>query len=462
MFFERLLPIAGISIAFIIYGGYLFGNTINDNIHSRAGLITPNSTLALAPLSLGNPSAAAGPETSLSLKIKFTEPSFEIDTRVIEYRSLVRNRDTLMSVLRRAGVSSKDTLGAVQAFSKKFDPRLIRSGQNLWLRYKINIKDMILDDSPPGIFIGFRYESKLDQEVHVSREKSDVFNVTVVDHELTRHATRSEGIIDSSLYMTGKKVGLPPSTLAKFIRIFSWDVDFQREIRKGDKFETMFYSAINNDGKIVRSDEIIFAALTLQGQRKTIYNFYDDSGNSEYFDEKGNSAQKALLRTPIDGARLSSGYGLRRHPILGYTKMHRGVDFAAPRGTPVYAAGNGVIELARRNGTYGKYVRIRHNGNYKTAYAHLSRYRRGIRGGTRVRQGEIIGYVGSTGRSTGNHLHYEIIRNGRKLNPMRVNMPSGRKLRGLALKQFQSRRVAVDAKYASLPINGNTQITFAD
>ncbi len=453
----------GFSAIFILCGGYMLGSSIARDSAFKAASTSSEPTLALAPLSLGNPSAAKGPETSPPLLPEtLVKPAADPPNPVIERKFTVEKGDTLTTVLRRAGVSHPDAYAAVRAFSKKHDPRYIRVGQELKIRYKVTAEDILSDKSDWGIFDGFDYSPAFNKEVRVVRGSRLPFDATVADRPVTRRVLRSEGIIHSSLYLAGKKAGLSPATLAELIRAYSWDVDFQRGIRKGDKFEVMFNIFVNKDGKIVRSDEILFAALTLQGQRKNIYRFEDGQGGFEYFDERGHSAQKALMRTPIDGARLSSGFGRRRHPILGYTKMHRGVDFAAPKGTPIYAAGNGIVEMAQRNGGYGKYVRIRHNGTYKTAYAHMSRYGRGIRKGKRVRQGQVIGYVGTTGRSTGNHLHYEIMRNGRKLNPMSIKMPSGRKLVDRELSRYRALQKELDIKYISLPKGRATQISSAN
>jgi len=258
------------------------------------------------------------------------------------------------------------------------------------------------------------------------------------------------GEIDSSLYLAGRKAGVPDAMLAELIRAFSWDVDFQRDVREGDGFEVMFEQAVDADGRAVHAGPMRFAALTLSGKRHAIYLHTTGDGDTDYFDERGKSARKALMRTPIDGARLSSGFGSRRHPILGYTKMHRGVDFAAPQGTPIYAAGNGTVVAAGPNGAYGNYIQIRHNGEYSTAYAHLRAFARGVGKGKRVAQGQIIGYVGTTGRSTGPHLHYEILVRGARTNPMKVRMPSGRALAGDELKKFEETRDAVRARYAEL------------
>ena len=238
--------------------------------------------------------------------------------------------------------------------------------------------------------------------------------------------------------------------LVELIRAYSWDVDFQRDIRSGDTFQVMYERVYDEHGNHVHSGNIRFAQLTLSGKRHPIYRYRSKDGDDDYFDERGQSARKALMRTPIDGARLSSGFGRRRHPILGYNKMHRGVDFAAPRGTSIYAAGNGTIIKAGRNGAYGIYIRIRHNNRYSTAYGHMKGLARSARRGKRVTQGQIIGYVGTTGRSTGPHLHYEILSNGRRTNPMKIKMPSGRKLKGGALAAFQAARASIDTAFSGL------------
>jgi murein DD-endopeptidase MepM/ murein hydrolase activator NlpD len=212
----------------------------------------------------------------------------------------------------------------------------------------------------------------------------------------------------------------------------------------------MYDRFVDSQGETIYHGDIAFAALTLSGQRQALYRFTRDNGEEGFFDPSGKSARKALLRTPVDGARLSSGFGRRKHPILGYTRMHKGVDFAAPKGTPIYAAGSGTVDVAGRNGGYGKYVRIRHNGSYSTAYAHMNGFAKGIRRGTRVKQGQVIGYIGSTGSSTGPHLHYEVIRDGRQMNPMKVKMPAGPKLAGKERERFLAYIAETDSRFAAL------------
>jgi len=235
--------------------------------------------------------------------------------------------------------------------------------------------------------------------------------------------------------------------MAAMIRAYSYDVDFQRDIQPGDEFQVMYERYFTDGGATARDGDILYAALTLGGKQMELYRYKTRDGIVDYFNRQGESIRKALLRTPIDGARVSSKFGMRRHPVLGFSKMHEGMDFAAPVGTPIYAAGNGVVEdLGPRNG-YGNYVRIKHNQQIATAYAHLSKLGEGIRRGGRVQQGDIIGYVGTTGRSTGPHLHYEVLRGGRQINPMAVDMPSGIALEGRELVAFKHHVEETDRQF---------------
>ena len=244
------------------------------------------------------------------------------------------------------------------------------------------------------------------------------------------------GEITTSLYQAMKKAGLSELIITEIIRIYSFDVDFQRDIYEGDYFEALFTRRKNEQGKTVQIEDPEYLVLSSRGT-PLIYYLYSNGEFSEYFDENGKGMTKSLMKTPINGARLSSNYGMRKHPILGYNKMHKGVDFAAPTGTPIFAAGNGVVEFAGKNGSYGNYIRIRHDGTYKTAYAHLNGFKKGVYGGVRVKQGDVIGFVGSTGRSTGPHLHYEIIVNGKQVNPSTLKLPSGRKLDDQQLEELK-------------------------
>ena len=256
--------------------------------------------------------------------------------------------------------------------------------------------------------------------------------------------------ISSTLYNSAKEQGVPEHIIAELMRVHSYDVDFERELQRGDEFAVFYGKPL--DGSNPKRKVLLYSALSLQGKLTGYYRFTTpDDGITDYYDSSGQSVRKALLRTPISGARTSSGFGMRRHPILGYTKMHAGIDFAAPVGTPIKAAGDGVVEMASRFGAYGNYVRVRHTSPYKTAYAHMSRIARGIQPGTRVRQGQVIGYVGTTGRSTGPHLHYEILVDNRQVNPMKVRIDNGRKLSGEMLAQFKQQVEKLNAMMRAVP-----------
>ncbi len=423
-------------------------------LDSADGVAGDDGTLAMAPFSLGNPVTAAtgltvsGPDDPMDVDgdTQTTPPVFQISLPV-------GPGDTLAGMLTGAGVDTQDAQAAISALIKVFNPRRIRRGQKIDVRFRAPVPGSPEANAPePGKFIGLSIEPDYNTQLLVERADTG-FKASKTEKQLISRPARAEGTIKSSLYVSGRKAGIPNRVLVELIRAYSWDVDFQRDIREGDTFEVMYDRIFDEQGDQVHSGNIRFAALTLSGKRHPIYLFTMRNGDSDYFDALGQSARKALMRTPIDGARLSSGFGSRRHPILGYNKMHRGVDFAASRGTPIYAAGNGIVVKSGRNGAYGNYVKIRHNSRYDTAYAHMKAINRSARKGMRVKQGQIIGYVGTTGRSTGPHLHYEILIAGRRTNPMKVKMPSGRKLKADMLEDFQVARTVIDSQYAALPPN---------
>ena len=254
-----------------------------------------------------------------------------------------------------------------------------------------------------------------------------------------------------SVYETALRNQIPRPIIEDLIRIYSYDVDFQRKVQPGDSFEVLYAGEDETPAADSRND-VLFAALTVGGEAKKFYRFQSpDDGIVDYYDESGKSAKKFLVRKPVAEGIMRSGFGIRRHPILGYTKMHTGVDWAAPTGTPIYASGNGTVEKAGWESGYGKYIRIRHTNGYETAYGHMSAFARGIEEGQRVRQGQVIGFVGSTGLSTGSHLHYEILVNGRFVDPMRIKLPRGRVLEGPVLAGFEQERERLDGIMARKP-----------
>jgi murein DD-endopeptidase MepM/ murein hydrolase activator NlpD len=392
-----------------------------------AALPPPGETMPEMPVDEADPPVARAPEP-------------------VERTVEAKRGDTFMKLMLRAGVDRGDAHAAIGAMRKAFDPRDLRPGLTVTITFTP-------DNAKPGVkrFEGFRFDAEVDRAIAVARDAADGFTASAIERKLDAHPVRASGRIEANLYTAARNAGLPAGVLVDLIRLYSWDVDFQRDIQPGDRFDVLVERMHFKDGEIARWGDIVYAELTLSGQKFPLYRFKGARGDVDYFDTGGQSAQKALMKTPIDGARLSSGFGRRKHPVLGYTKMHRGVDFAAPSGTPIYAAGNGSIAEIGRNGGYGKYIRIRHNGRYQTAYGHMSRFARGLKSGSRVRQGQVIGYVGSTGRSTGPHLHFEILVGGRQTNPMRLKLPSGRKLKGTELAEFRAVQQSVRGTLAALP-----------
>ncbi len=439
--------------------GLLAAAALIASVAASAGIILDQqasgkrdgNTLALAPMSLGNPSVAAALTIRRAGLPDETAPKDQAEIPAVHVPLRIGRGDTLAGLMGDAGVSRAEAQAAITALARQFNPRRIKKSDRISVTFRPPAAGSP-EAAEPGLgrFLGLTVEPDYNTAIIVERNPNGGFKASKIEKTLKRLPARAEGIIKNSLYLSGLKAGIPNRVLVELIRAYSWDVDFQRDIRAGDGFQVMYERVFDERGKQVYSGNIQFAALTLSGKRHAIYRHTTPDGISDYFDEKGQSARKALMRTPIDGARLSSGFGRRRHPILGYTKMHRGVDFAAPRGTPIYAAGNGVIVKAGRNGAYGLYIQIRHNNRYSTAYAHMKGLARNSRRGKRVTQGQIIGYVGTTGRSTGPHLHYEILAGGKRTNPMRVKMPSGRKLKGENLENFQVVRSMIDERFAAL------------
>lgn len=356
----------------------------------------------------------------------------------------IKAGDTLSDVLQGSGIDRSVTLDVVEAVKQVYNPRRLQSGQDLTLNFIDDPKteDRRLDE--------LTFELSPGESVAVARTDDGTYNARKIMAETHREMTRYDGTISSSLSAAAGEAGVPQKILNAMVNMFSFDVDFQRDIQKGDSFSVMFEQVVTKDGRVVSTEGIRVASMTLSGSPFKLYSFKHSDGFVDFYNERGEGVRKALLRTPINGARLTSGFGMRQHPILGYSKMHQGIDFGAPTGTPVFAAGDGVIEKREVFGGYGNYVRVRHSGGYATAYAHLSRFGQNIQVGKRVRQEQIIGYVGTTGRSTGPHLHYEILRDNRQVNPMKVKFPSSLKLEGTTLARFKEIRSIADRQYAEL------------
>jgi murein DD-endopeptidase MepM/ murein hydrolase activator NlpD len=265
---------------------------------------------------------------------------------------------------------------------------------------------------------------------------------------------RAAGSIQSSLFEAGQADGVPIEVMGEIIHAFSYDVDFQRDIQPGDSYEILYERYADGAGNLAKTGDILFASLTLSGRKLALYRYTTADGRTDWFNPKGDSVRKALLRTPVDGAKITSGFGMRMHPILGYSLMHKGVDFGAPIGTPIYAAGDGKIQQIGPFSGYGNYIRIKHTAQYATAYGHISRFAGGLRVGSRVSQGQVIAYVGMTGRATGPHLHFEVILNGKQINPQSIKLPAGEKLRGKELKTYLALVANIDKQRQNLAQSG--------
>lgn len=360
---------------------------------------------------------------------------------VAQRNETVKNGSNLMETLLRAGVPATEAHQAIIALEEVFDPRALRAGQRIRLEIDGDAEQQLLSVAIPLDAVKTVSAYRLDDEQFFSE---------AIEKPLSLNVVGAKGTIQDSLFQSMSAAAVPDRLIMELIRVYSWDVDFQRDIQRDDQFEIMYETLVDPDGNLIRTGNVLMAALTLSGTDLRLIRHKFADGTVDYFNEKGESVRKALLRTPIDGARLSSGYGKRRHPVLGYTRMHRGVDFSAPSGTPVMAAGDGVVEFAGTNGGYGRYLRIRHNASFKSAYAHLKGFSKDVRVGSRVKQGQIVAYVGSTGMSTGPHLHYEIHQGDKQINPLSLKLPTGRQLSGDALRTFQTQRAQLEERFATL------------
>ena len=352
----------------------------------------------------------------------------------------IKNNDTVEKIFKKFNIRAVD----IKDISLKLKEKKlanISSGRNLTLIIKK------LEDKT-NTLVSFVYPVSNTTSIEVSKIKNN-FVVKENVLQLNKKNVVIKNAIKNNLYSSATDVGVEPNIIVEFARIFGFEVDFQRDIRRGDWFEILYERFEDDNNKVRDTGKIIYASMFVNGEEINLYNFkYKD--HEEYYDIKGKSITKSLMKTPINGARLSSSFGMRKHPILGYNKMHRGTDFAAPSGTPIMASGSGTVTRARWCGGGGNCVKIKHNSTYETIYAHMKAFAKGIKEGRKVKQGQIIGYVGSTGLSTGPHLHYEVIVNGKKVNSQKLKLPSGKTLKGEERKQFEIERIKIDLKLAEL------------
>jgi len=366
--------------------------------------------------------------------------SSKINSPYEEIKYVIKNNDSIEKILKNYNIKNEDIKEiSVKLKEKKLSN--IYSGRKLSLIYK-----KLQNNTNTVVNLVYPVNNTSSIEI---RKSQNNFIVKENILQLYKKEVVIKNIIKNNLYSSAINAGVEPNIIVEFARIYGFEVDFQRDIRKGDWFEILYEKFEDDNNKVRDTGKIIYASMYVNGEEINLYNF-KDKNEEEYYDIKGKSITKSLMKTPINGARLSSSYGMRKHPILGYNKMHRGTDFAAPSGTPIMASGSGTITRARWCGGGGNCVKIKHNSTYETIYAHMKAFAKGIKEGRKVRQGQIIGYVGSTGMSTGPHLHYEVVVNGKKVNSQRLKLPSGKTLKGTAREKFEMERIKIDLRLSSL------------
>ena len=350
--------------------------------------------------------------------------------------------DTHQSIINLLDVDKNEKRLLLETILKEKSLKILKINQKFTFKF-----DNLLDQK----IIEFKIEKDKKNEILFKKDlQKNTFSIRNIEKNFEKKLVYKETIITNSLYNSALTLGIKPNIIIEFARLYGFQVDFQRDVWKNDSFQIIYEEFINEDKEVVDTGEIIFANLNLQNTDLQLYKYEYEKNKIEYFDENGKSIRKTLMKTPINGARLSSSYGKRKHPILGYTKMHTGTDFAAPMGTPIMASGDGKVTKAGWCGGGGNCVKIKHNSTYQTVYAHMSKFGRGIKKGKRVKQGQIIGYVGSTGLSTGPHLHYEVIENGKKINSQKLKLPSGKILKGNQRKKFEVTKIKIDVLKSDL------------
>ncbi len=412
----------------------------NDNSNYSVNIVTENNKepIILAQLSTKHSKQRdvifKPTKKNLSLKEILATPSSITSKKLKSTKVIkVRKGDTLSDIFTRAGLNTKQRFLAIKELTKIYNPKYLKIGQELLVYFENKkFKSLAIDGKEDIITL-----TNTRHNIYKSHKKLKM---------LTKKTVRAAGTIDNSLYLLASQLKIPANIMSKAVNAYSYDVDFQRDIKKGNKFEILYEKYIDREGNKVKDGNLVYASLAIDGEDMKIY-LFSPSGKTideDYYTANGRTLRRSLLKTPINGAIISSPFGKRRHPISGYTKLHKGVDFAAKRGTPFYAGGDGKIVQIGRNGGYGNYIKIRHNSEYSTAYAHIYKFAKNMQKGKRVKQGQVIAYVGSTGASTGPHLHYEIHRNGKQINPMRSSIPRGKRLTGKKKKLFIKRKSYID------------------
>ena len=372
--------------------------------------------------------------------IKELTENLEPRYSVINYVS--KSGDTYQSIINKLNIDKKEKKKITETILNEKSLKILKINQKFTFKFdhlsQSKIKQFVIETD------------KKNEIVFSKKLRTNEFDSKKIKKNFTKNLVYKETIITDSLYNSALNLGIKPNIIIEFARLYGFQVDFQRDVWKNDSFQIIYEEFVSDNNKVVDTGEIIFANLNLQNSDLQLYKYEYEKNKVDYFDENGRSIKKTLMKTPINGARLSSSYGKRKHPILGYTKMHLGTDFAAPKGTPIMASGDGKVMKAGWCGGGGNCVKIKHNSTYQTVYAHMSKFGRGIKKGVRVKQGQIIGYVGSTGLSTGPHLHYEVIENGKKINSQKLKLPSGKVLKGEQRKNFEVDKIKIDVLRSNL------------
>ena len=357
-----------------------------------------------------------------------------LDPKFKKIKHKIKSGETFDKIFESYSVEKKEIIKIKNSLRKKVNIDKLNTRQII--QFKLDKTNNKINE--------FTFQISSTQKIILKRDyENDDFSEEIISIKLSKRVVYNENIIMNSLYKSATEQNIPANIIIDFAGIYGFQVDFQRDVRKKDKFQIMYELFLNEKNEIVETGEILYANLKLSGQDNSLY-FFENEGSEGHYDKNGKSVKKALMKTPINGARLSSPFGMRKHPIDGYNKMHKGTDFAAPTGTPIMASGDGIVKKAGWCGGGGNCVKIKHNSTYQTVYAHMSKFARGIKAGVRVKQGQTIGYVGSTGKSTGPHLHYEVIVNGKKVNSQKLKLPSGKILKGKERKLFETKKIKLD------------------
>ena len=379
---------------------------------------------------------------NIYLKKTIKEITTSLKPRYKSLQYISKSGDTYQSIINKLEINETEKKILLKTILNEKTLKILRINQKFSLK---------LDNLNKGKIVNVKIETDKKNEILFTRSNEEnIFKTKKIKKNFTKSLVYKETVILDSLYNSAINLGIKPNIIIEFARLYGFQIDFQRDVWKNDSFQIIYEQFTNEDNVVVDTGEIIFANLNLQDTDYQLYKFEYEKNKIDYFDENGKSIRKTLMKTPINGARLSSSYGKRKHPILGYTKMHTGTDFAAPKGTPIMASGDGKVIKAGWCGGGGNCVKIKHNSTYQTVYAHMSKFGRGIKKGVRVKQGQVIGYVGSTGMSTGPHLHYEVIENGKKINSQKLKLPSGKILKGGNRKNFEVAKIKIDVLKSNL------------